>query len=74
MVKKIVFIIILLRPDISYAYLDPGTGTLLLQGLVAALAAAGAAITVYWNKLKSLFSKFSKKKNDKDHNDLSHKK
>ena len=71
MVKKIVFIIILLRPDISYAYLDPGTGTLLLQGLVAALAAAGAAITVYWNKLKSLFSK---KKNDKDHNDTLYKK
>ena len=71
MVKKIVFIIILLRPDISYAYFDPGTGTLLLQGLVAALAAAGAAITIYWNKLKSLFLK---KKNDKDHNDLSYKK
>ena len=71
MIKKIVFIIILLRPDIAYAYLDPGTGTLLLQGLVAALAAAGAAITLYWNKLKSLFRK---KKNDKDHNNLSHRK
>ena len=71
MIKKIVFIIILLRPDISYAYFDPGTGTLLLQGLVAALAAGGAAITIYWKKLKSLFSK---KKNDKDHNDLSYKK
>ena len=71
MIKKIVFIIILLRPDISYAYLDPGTGTLFMQVLVAALAAGGAAIAVYWNKLKSLFSK---KKNDKDHNDLSYKK
>ena len=71
MIKKIVFIIILLRPDISYAYFDPGTGSLLLQGLVAALAAAGAATTVYWNKLKSLFSK---KKNDKDHNDTLYKK
>ena len=71
MIKKIVFLIILLRPDISYAYFDPGTGTLLLQGLVAVLAAGGAAIAVYWNKLKSLFSK---KKNDKNHNDLSHKK
>ena len=71
MVKKIVFIIILLRPDISYAYLDPGAGYLLLQGLIAALAAAGAAIALYWGKLKSLFSK---KKNDKDHNELTHKK
>ena len=71
MIKKIVFIIILLRPDISYAYFDPGTGTLLLQGLIAVLAAGGAAITLYWNKLKSLFSK---KKNDKDHNDTLYKK
>jgi len=71
MIKKIVFIIILLRPDISYAYFDPGTGSILLQGLIAALAAGGAAITLYWNKLKSLFSK---KKNDKDHNELSPKK
>ena len=63
MIKKILFIIILLRPDISYAYLDPGTGSLLLQGLIAGLAAAGAAITVYWNKLKSFFSK---KKNGKE--------
>ena len=65
MVKILIFLIILLHTSIAYAYLDPGTGSLLLQGLIAALAAAGAAITVYWNKLKSLFSK--KKKNDKDY-------
>ena len=67
MIKNLVFIIILLRPDIAYAYLDPGTGTLLLQELVAALAVAGAAIALYWNKLKSFFSSLKKKKNDKDY-------
>ena len=65
MVKVLIFLIILLHTNIAYAYLDPGTGSLLLQGLIAALAAAGAAISIYWNKLKSLFSK--KKKNDKDY-------
>ena len=65
MVKVLIFLIILLHTNIAYAYLDPGTGSLLLQGLIAALAAAGAAISIYWNKLKSLFSK--KKKNDKNY-------
>ena len=65
MIKILFFLIILLHTNIAYAYLDPGTGSLLLQGLIAALAAAGAAISIYWNKLKSLFSK--KKKNDKDY-------
>ena len=41
--------------------------SLLLQGLIAALAAAGAVTTLYWNKLKSFFSSLKKKKNDKDY-------
>ena len=51
----------------AYAYIDPGTGSMLLTGLVAAIAAAAAAISLYWSKVKSLFSK--KKKNDKNPND-----
>ena len=71
MIKNLVFLIILLHSDIAYAYLDPGTGSMLLTALVAALASAGAAITLYWRKLKSFFS-FSKKKEEekksvKDH-------
>ena len=47
----------------AYAYIDPGTGSMLLSALVAGIAAAGAAISVYWSKIKSFFSKT--KKNDK---------
>ena len=75
MIKNLVFLIILLHPDIAYAYLDPGTGSMLLTGLIAALASAGAAITIYWNKLKSFFSGSKKKKeeekNIKDHDNWS---
>ncbi len=51
----------------AYAYVDPGTGSMLLTAIVGAIAAAGAAISLYWSKVKSFFSK--KKKNDKNPND-----
>ena len=44
-----------------HAYIDPGTGTIILQALIGGIVAAGAAVSFYWRKLKSFFSK---KKND----------
>lgn len=40
----------------AHAYLDPGTGSMILQGILGAIAVAGAAVSVYWNKLKLLVS------------------
>lgn len=39
------------------AYLDPGTGSMILQGLVAAVAVVGFTIKSYWYKIRSLFGK-----------------
>ncbi len=39
------------------AYLDPGTGSLILQGLIAGIAVAGFTIKTYWYKLRSMFGK-----------------
>jgi len=39
----------------AYAYLDPVTGSILLQGLVGGFAAASAAIGLYWEKVKTWF-------------------
>ncbi len=44
----------------AYAYIDPGTGSMLLSALVAAIAAAGATILMYWSKVKSFFLKKKK--------------
>jgi hypothetical protein len=38
-----------------YAYLDGGTGSILIQGLFAGIAGALAFLKIYWSKLKSLF-------------------
>ena len=41
----------------AYAYLDPGTGSMLLQGLIAGLAVFISVLSIYWQKVKSFFVK-----------------
>ena len=41
----------------AYAYLDPGTGSVLLQGLIGGIAAVMAFLSIYWQKVKAFFSK-----------------
>ena len=39
----------------AHAYLDPATGTVIGQALIAALAAGVVAFRVYWARIKRLF-------------------
>ena len=39
----------------AHAYLDPGTGSLILQLVLGGVAGALVVVKLYWNKLKSLF-------------------
>jgi hypothetical protein len=39
------------------AYLDPGSGSMLLQIILAGLLAAGILIRTQWSKVKSLFQR-----------------
>lgn len=45
----------LLFVNIAYAYLDPGTGSALLQGILAALAAIVVVAKLYWHRLLRFF-------------------
>ena len=40
----------------AVAYLDPATGSIILQGLLAALAGAVVTLRVYWARLKRFFT------------------
>ncbi len=52
---------------IFQAYIDPGTGSLIIQILLAVLVGAGFAVKIFWTKIKSFFSKvFDKKRDDSD--------
>ncbi len=50
-------------------YLDPGSGSFLIQLLFAALAGAGIFVLASWNKIKSWFGIKSKPKADEDDDD-----
>jgi len=51
----------ILRP---HAYLDPGSGSFLIQLLIAGIVGAGFLIKVYWKKIKGLFVRSDSKKED----------
>jgi len=58
--KKILFtsfIFIIFINNNAFAYLDPGTGSIILQALVGAIAAGATYCSMYWQKIKSFFSK-----------------
>ena len=37
----------------AYAYIDPGTGSLVLQVLMGGLAGAAVVLKMYWNRLST---------------------
>jgi hypothetical protein len=41
----------------ALAYLDPGTASIILQGLIGGGVAAASFIAIYWRKFVSLFSR-----------------
>ena len=45
-------ILILVSVDSAFAYLDPGTGSMLLQVILGGVAAVGVAIKLYWHKIR----------------------
>jgi hypothetical protein len=52
----------LIFPQIAFAYLDPGTGSYILQMLIAGLLGILFAIKVFWTRIRIFLSNlFSKK-------------
>ena len=48
----------------AYAYLDPGSGSFILQAIIGFLAALSASFLYYWSKVKNFFLKLFKKNNN----------
>ncbi len=53
----VMFISSVLFVSDAYAYIDPGSGSLILQMILGALVGVGIAIKIYWFKLKEKFSR-----------------
>ena len=48
----------------AWAYLDPGTGSMIVQALIAAVAAVSVSIGIFWKRLRAFFGKGSKEDSD----------
>tara|TARA_Y100000591_G_scaffold281742_1_gene261687 strand:- start:1660 stop:1893 length:234 start_codon:yes stop_codon:yes gene_type:complete len=60
---------IIINPTIAHAYLDPGTGSIILQAIIGFIAASITAISVYWIKFKSIISRIFLRKKKKENFD-----
>lgn len=48
----------------AHAYLDPGTGSILVQSLLAGVAGAVAIVSLYWQRVKAFFVNMRKSSRD----------
>ena len=59
-------LLLLLFIPTAQAYLDPGTGSMLLQVILGGVAAVGVAVKLYWHKLRAAFGMAKKAPSEDD--------
>lgn len=53
------------------AYIDPGTGSMVVQAVIAAVAAVSVSIGIFWRRLKNLFHRLFRGGSDRKNLDES---
>jgi hypothetical protein len=53
---SILLCVLVLFPPSVHAYIDPGTGSYILQIAIAGIAAGAIAIKMFWRRIRALFS------------------
>jgi|TARA_B100000780_G_scaffold267973_1_gene225523 hypothetical protein len=48
----------------AQAYIDPGSGSIIIQAIIGVIATVGTTATIYWGKIKDFFKKDKKKDDD----------
>ncbi|MCF6225523.1 MAG: hypothetical protein L3J22_04360 [Xanthomonadales bacterium] len=66
--KLLTFVFLILFSMNTYAYLDPGTGSVLLQVILGGVAAIGVIIKMYWHRLRAALG-FAQKDEEEDKDD-----
>ena len=54
---------ILVSSGTAHAYIDPGTGSYILQIVIAGLVGAAFTLKLFWRRIQIFFSRSSSKKN-----------
>ncbi|GMQ91081.1 MAG: hypothetical protein BMS9Abin11_0387 [Gammaproteobacteria bacterium] len=59
----LIFVLVFFYISPAYAYLDPGTGSIILQLLIAAIVGALFTLKLYWYRFKAFIKRlFSRKR------------
>jgi hypothetical protein len=64
--KILSIVLLLIFTNQAEAYLDPGTGSMLLQVILGGVAAVGVAVKLYWHKLRVVFGMGKKERPEDD--------
>jgi len=62
------FFVLVCSMEPAHAYLDPGTGSMMIQAVLAGIAAASVSIGIFWKRIKLFFSRISGRKQKKAQN------
>ena len=57
MKQLLILLILITCSQQAAAYLDPGTGSMILQGVIAGIAVVGFTLKTYWYKIRGFFGK-----------------
>ena len=62
------FGLIMILSSPAYSYLDPGTGSMLIQAVIAIIAATSLFLSMFWKRVKAFLNRlFGKKEAMRDH-------
>ncbi len=62
--RILITVLLLLFMNDTVAYLDPGTGSMLLQVILGGIAAVGVATKLYWHKIRAAFGMARKEESE----------
>ena len=52
---KMMLVLVFALPTTAFAYLDPGTGSMLLQVILGGIAAVAVALKLFWYRILAMF-------------------
>ncbi|MBE0564851.1 MAG: hypothetical protein IH621_02765 [Krumholzibacteria bacterium] len=55
-----------LAPTAAHAYIDPGTGSFVIQGIIAAVVGAGVALKMFWGRITGALGGKRRRTDDDD--------
>lgn len=60
-IQLLCILFLIIFSNTCFAYLDPGTGSYIIQVIIAVILGAAFSIKMFWNKIVSYFRKIFKK-------------